>query len=140
MCARDQLRDPSLLVDAQDLTVEIGDVLDRGGEGGATMVSLQDRLVAQGVDVAADGLRRDREALRQRFDADEALAADQVDDLGAALIVAAKARAPGPALFASEHAIAGCHCKAKMAQLRTRVTARCHPSTSLCRSPAAIAG
>ena len=81
---------------------------------GAAMVALQHRLLAQRVDVAADGLRRDREALRQRVDADEALAPDQLDDLRAALLVAGQpARLPAAVLFACEHATAGWLCKPK---------------------------
>ena len=40
----DQARDPPLLLDAQDLPVEIGDVLDRGGQGGTAVMPLQHGL------------------------------------------------------------------------------------------------
>ena len=132
---RHQPGDAPLLLDAQHLPVEIGDVLDRGGERSAAMMPLQDRLLAQRIDVAADRLRRDGEPLGQGIDADEALAPDQVDDLGAALFVARQpARLPSRIVFDCEHATRDRHCKAKVAQLRTRSTARRHPSSSRCRS------
>ena len=70
-----------LLLLAEDLAGAVGQVLDARRQAGAAVVAPQQRLPAERVDVAANRLRRHPELLGQGLDGDEAVAADQVEDL-----------------------------------------------------------
>ena len=59
----------------------VGGVLDAGRQPGAAVIAAQQRLGTEPVDVAPDGLRRDREMLRHGIDRDEAALMHEGEDL-----------------------------------------------------------
>jgi hypothetical protein len=73
----DRLGDSTLLIQTQDLTGRVGDVLHIGGQTGSPVVAPQQSLQAQSVDVAPDGLGGYVETLGELFVGDETVALDQ---------------------------------------------------------------
>ncbi|MNC91093.1 hypothetical protein D3C83_72880 [compost metagenome] len=63
-----RLADGALLLRGDETPRLIGQILDVGGDDGAAMHAIEQPLVAQLVQVLADGLRRHAEARRQRVD------------------------------------------------------------------------
>src|SRR5262249_43515079 len=90
------LCDPPFLLVEQDLAGLVGDVLDARRQPGAAMVSAQQLALAQLVDVAPHGLRRDRKMLGQRLDRNEAALAHPGDDLRLPGILWHRPGLPGP--------------------------------------------
>ena len=113
--------------------VGVGDVLDRGGAGrprrgsGAGPPLRASALMSRRI-----GLRRHREPLRQGVDADEALPADELDDVGATRSLATEVGTFGVRAVRCEHAAAGACCKAKTCRLGPAP----HPRAPRARQPA----
>ena len=77
----DQLGDPGLFGLVLDLAGRVFLVFDAGSEGGTTVETAQQVFFGQGIDVTADGLRRDIEQTGEFLDRHEPAGPYQLQDL-----------------------------------------------------------